>query len=45
MTKQEKAYFLYGYVLCQAQELKKNLECYKDWTIKDIIKELVDEIK
>lgn len=45
MTKQEKAYSFYGYIFCQAQELKKNLECYQDWTIKDIIKELMENIK
>jgi len=45
MTDKEKAYFMYGYVYGQAQELKKNLECYKDCNIKDIIKELVENIK
>lgn len=44
MTDKEKSYFIYGYVYGQAQELKNNLECYKDWTIKDIIKELVENI-
>ena len=41
MNDKEKYYFMYGYVYCQAQELKNTLECYKDWTIKDIIKELL----
>jgi hypothetical protein len=45
MTDNEKLYFIYGCVYSQALELKKTLECYKDWTVKDIIKELVENIK
>lgn len=45
MTDREQAYFMYGYVYCQAEELRKKLDCYKDWTIKEIIKELLEGAK
>lgn len=45
MNEKEKAYFMYGYIYNQAQELKNTLECYKDWKISDIIKELIENIK